>query len=192
MTVSREESRFQFSPVRDAVAIRYLPGLVFAPTALVTGRAEVGVLRYAPKDPLVRPFTGPVGTVDLGYVLLGVTRFGAQFSRDVVPSIDQLQTYFVQTAISGSVTHRISERWDAVASASRQRLAYHSLLTPAAPEAPGARLDFVSTYGGGIGFYFNRGLRLGTRVERVARDSPTPANRYDNFRVMGSFTYGFR
>lgn len=191
LTATKQEVRYKFSPKRDNATARLLPGIEFSPTALISGRADVGFLSFSPKDPEIRTFKGLVMHGDLGYVMFGVTRFGVQMSRDVTPSINKDETYFVQTGVGASVTHRISERWDAGAGGNRQRLGYGAgRLLPDGSSSN--RPDFVSTYYANVGFYFARGLRLGVRAESVRRDSVLPISNYKNRRLTSSFTYGFR
>lgn len=190
-TVLEQDSQFQFSPDRDSHSLRIVPGVVFAPFALITGRAEVGFLRLTPRDTRIRRFNGPVAQVDLGYVLMGATRFGVQVSRDVLPSVDRVENYFVQMGVAATVTHRISERWDALVGANQQRLDYGSNATAtAAATFTGA--DVVRTYNAGLGFYFSRGLRLGVRGEHASRESGRPNGDYQNVRLMTSINYTFR
>lgn len=191
LTVLEQDSTFQFSPDRNSHSLRVVPGVVFAPFALITGRAEVGMLRYTPLDTRIRGFSGPVANVDLGYVLLGATRFSVQASRDVVPSVDRVADYFIQMGIAATVTHRISERWDALAGTNRLRLDYgNNATTVAAATATGA--DIVRSYNAGLGFYFSRGLRVGVRGEHVSRESGNPNFNYQNVRLMTTLNFTFR
>ena len=188
-TVAQDESNFEFSPDRDSRSVRVLPGVTLAPFALITGRAEVGWLWFKPVDPIIRPFSGLTARVDIGYVLLGNTRFGLQGSREAMPSIDLISTYFVNTGLTLSITHRFSDRWDGVVSAGSQSLAPGGLvLTESAPDTT----DVIETYAAGLGFYFNRGFRLGLRGELTRRFSDRPKSSFENLRLTGSFTYGFQ
>jgi hypothetical protein len=197
LTTIRQQARFGVS-TRDNETVQVLPALLFAPFALINGRAEVGFLSFTPHDPTVPAFKGAVAHTDLGYVLHGVTRFGVQVMRDVIPAPDVKENYTVQTAVTGSITHRISERWDVAGTAARMHLGHGGSGVTLAPgtnadELAGAPTVNVSadmvvhTYTGTLGFYFNRGVRVGCRVEYVTRASALPINAYNNLRVMSFF-----
>ena len=54
------------------------------------------------------------------------------------------------------------------------------------------RVDTIKTFAAGIGFYFNRGLRLGLRAESINRTSALRLGRYDNLRLMSSINYSLK
>jgi hypothetical protein len=192
LTVLREEELFRFSPGRNTTSVRVVPGISFSSDAVITGQAEVGWLSFNPRDTTIRPFKGLVVRADLGYVLLGLTRFQLLVSRDVMPAIDSLEAYFIQNSVTGTITHRISERWDVNVSGSRLHLDFGNGRVLPATVIAIDRGDLIHTYGAGVGFYFNQGLRLGVRAESVSRDSVLPIGRYDNMRIMSSVNYGFK
>jgi hypothetical protein len=190
LTVSRQEERFRFSPRQNSRSVRVLPGLSLAADALLTGRAEVGWMVFEPQvSGVLRRFTGVVANVDVGYVFLGLTRLQFALNRDVTPSIDSLSSYALQTGITGTITHRVSERWDVNASARRVRMDFGQVSVRAGEAATIDRADTVLTYAGGIGFYFTQGLRIGFRTESIRRRSVEPRNRYDNLRILTSISY---
>ena len=49
-------------------------------------------------------YKGSIASVNLSYVLLGVTKFAVDSSRDVKYSYDVNQPYYVQTGVGGSVS----------------------------------------------------------------------------------------
>ncbi|MEO8074733.1 MAG: hypothetical protein ABI818_00290, partial [Acidobacteriota bacterium] len=102
-----------------------------------------------------------------------------------------VENYFVQTGVGGSVTHRISQRWDAQAGATGLRLDYgNNSATPDAATFSGP--EFVRTYNAGLGFYFSRGLRVGVRGEHASRASGRSNGDYQNVRFMTTMSYSFR
>lgn len=189
VTVSRREERFRFSPQQDSDSLRIVPGLAFAADAVVTGGVAVGWMSFTPKNDALRTFTGVVANVDVGYVFLGLTRLHLAVSRDVMPTIDMGSSYSLQTAFTGTITHRVTERWDVTASARRQRLDFGQFQLPIAGGEVVDRADTIDTFGGGVGFYFTQGLRLGVRAESINRQSVLPLGRYDNLRILGSISY---
>ncbi len=189
LSVSRQEERFRFSPQQNSESVRVVPGLAFAADAVITGRVEVGWLSFTPRSAALRPFTGVVSSVDLGYVFLGLTRLQLAVNRDVTPSIDSVASYALQTGVTGTLTHRVSERWDVNLSARRQRLDFGQVRLRSDTDEAVDRADTVDTYTAGIGFYFTQGLRLGVRAESISRKSVLPIGRYDNLRILSSISY---
>ena len=190
LTVRQEASRFEFSPLRDNTTLRVAPSLQFRPNALLSGSAEVGYLRLEPGDPTIRDFAGPVARVDLSYVLRGATQFSVQANRDLVPSAAEAETYFLQTGFGGSVTHRVTERWDVQAGATRLRLTYGSSGRAASTTIRPAE-TIASTMVGG-GFHFSKRLRVGFQGQFLLRDTGVIDRTYENTRLMGSLSYRFR
>ncbi len=192
LTAARQDEQFPYSPEQNSESFRVVPGVTFAADAVVTGSVDVGWLSFTPRNGTFGTFNGVVSSVDLGYVFLGVTRFQLMANRDVTPSIDRFSTYALQTNLRGTITHRVSEQWDVTASAAHTRLDF-TQLRDVLPDVGGEpvvdRADTVYTFSGGIGFYFNQGLRLGLKVESIRRESLRPIDRYDNLRVMGSISY---
>ncbi len=189
VSVARFDEEFRFRPQQNSRSVRVLPGVAFGADGIITGSAEVGWLNFSPENTALPNFSGLISNVGLAYVLRGVTRFQVGATRDVRPSIDVLSTYALQTGLRGNVTHRASEQWDINLSGSRQRLNFGAIAGVVDPSNPTNEPDTVSTYGAGLGFYFNQGLRLGVRAESVRRGSPRPLLNYDNLRVLGSVTY---
>jgi len=194
LTAARQQERFRFATQQNSDSFRIVPGITLATDAVITGRLEVGYMSFKPRGPSLRAFSGVVSNVDLGYVFLGLTRLQLGVNRDLMPSIDSITSYALQTAVTGTVTHRVTERWDVNASARRQRLDFGQVsvapvVEPDEPDGPRGRVDTIDTYGGGIGFYFNQGLRLGLRVESISRKSALRAGRYDNLRILSSISY---
>lgn len=192
LSVARQEERFRFSTDQNSQSIRVVPGISLASDAVVSGKVEVGWLSFNPRGATLQSFTGVVSSVDLGYVFLGLTRFQLAINRDVMPSIDSISAYALQTGITGTVTHRVSERWDVTASATHLRLDFGRVRALPDADLSLERADTVDTYAAGIGFYFNQGLRLGLRAESITRESVLRLGRYDNLRIMSSINYTLR
>lgn len=189
VNVARQEDRFRFTPAQNSSSLRVVPGVVFAADSVISGDLQVGWMSFEPESAALRPFTGVVASGSLGYVLLGLTRFQVSVNRDVTPSIDRDATYALQTGVTGTITHRVSERWDVNASASHLRMDFGEIAPLLPSDVAVDRVDTINSYGGGIGFYFTRGLRIGIRAESIQRDSVVSANRYDNLRILSSISY---
>jgi hypothetical protein len=193
LAAQRQRNRFELSPFRDADTLRVSPGVEFAPSALIRGRASVGVRVFNPDDTRVPDFTGIVASVDLGYTHRGVTQLGFRVDRDVAYSFSPDAPYSVQTSVNGSITRRLSGTWDITGSAGRQLLGYRQLegatvaslhLDPAVLAGAGSAL----VYGAGAGLRFGRGSRLAFNVEYSARPAGL-AGRYENLRYFTTVSY---
>ena len=191
--------KFEYDFVRNSAGFRLLPGVEFKPLALVNGTARVGYRRLNFDSPTVPDYSGVVASVNLGYTLMGVTRFGVQVDRDVQFSYEQREPYYIQTGLTGTITQRLSNTWDLQARAGNQQLAYRTALVigpappelPAEPAAKAGRVDNVVFYGGGAGYRLGPGLRLGVNVDYYTRRSDIEINQYPGLRIGSSVTYGF-
>lgn len=204
-----ERERFEFSPERDSNGFRLVPGVEFDPYALINGSARVGYRRLKMLTPGMPDYTGPVAAVDLGYRLLGVTRFAVTVKRDVDYSYEMFEPYYVITGVTGSVTQSVGGPWAAVARYGSQRLSYRrvaladmvgaglvgSSFVPGAIE-PGdtgaeGRTDKVVYYGGGISYKLGPTTRVGFNVDYYTRRSDRELRQYEGLRAGTSVTYGF-
>ena len=184
------QDRFTQDRLRNSNSIAVLPGFEMKPTALVSGSVLVGFRNFAPLDPTIPPYRGPVAAVSARYVL-GATRFGLKVGRDVAYSYQAEQPYYTMTDVGLDVTERITYAWDVVARASRQRLEYAVRQGLAAPTAP--QLDRIAQYGGGIGYRVGRTVRFGIDGHYFQRRSTNATLRdFEGFRVGASITYGLQ
>lgn len=181
---------FDYEKIRDSSGIRVLPGVEFKPLALISGSAKVGFRTLNFKNEAVPDYTGLVASVNLGYTLMGMTRFGVQFDRDVLYSYEQTQPYYVLTGITGTVTQGLSRSWDIQARAGNQQLAYRRLVSGTV-NLPDARVDHVVFYGGGVGYKLGTDVRLGFNLDYYTRQSERATSQYEGFRAGTSVTYGF-
>ena len=189
VTATREQSRFEFSPLRDSDSTAVSGGVTFDPFALIKGSARVGYRNFHPLSPGLPDFTGLTASGDLSYTLLGTTRFGVQFTRDVQYSYEINQPYYLQTGVGGSLTQQVAGPFDVMARAGAQRLAYRDRAGAFIPTAN--RIDHVRNFGGGIGYHFARDVRWGLNVDTYHRTSDLNARQYDALRYGTSVTYGF-
>lgn len=192
------QERFDFSPIRDSDGFRIVPGVEFAASALINGSAHVGFRRLSMKTAGMPDYTGPVASVDLGYTLMGVTRFGVKVSRDVEYSFDPNQPYYLLTGVTATVTQAVRGPWSVNARASVQRLAYQTVVQSglsgsgsSAPEGLAGRVDVVRAYGGGIGYKLGPSTFFSVNVEYVTRNSAVDLRQYRGLRIGSSVTYGF-
>lgn len=198
LAVESVHERFEFSPVRDSNGFRVLPGVEFDASALITGSAHVGYRHLTMLTAGMPDYTGPVASVDLGYVLMGITRFSVQMSRDVAYSYDPAEPFYLLTGVTGSVSQSVGGPWSVEARAGVQRLSYR-VIDQALATALGlgdvqglaGRVDTVRTYGGGIGYKLGPSTRLGFNVDYFTRRSALYSRQYRGLRAGSSVTYGF-
>jgi hypothetical protein len=187
--VSRTEDRFEFSSLRDSNSTTATFGATFDPVALIKGSATFGYRSFRPLSAGLEPFTGATAAVNLSYTLLDTARVAFQATRDVQYSYDVNQPYYVLAGLNFSVAQRLFGPVDVVARVGRQKLAYRDRADAAVEVAD--RVDYVRSYGGGVGYHLGKELRLGFNVDEYKRASDIAARRYDDLRIGSSLTYGF-
>jgi hypothetical protein len=181
------QDHFTLNPLRDSRSIKVMPGFEFKPSALISGRVFVGVRTFTPSDPSVPDYQGVVASVDAGYTL-GATRLGVKLSRDLVYSYEPTQPYYALTDFQGTLTERITQKWEVVGRGGWQRLGYQELRT-LAPTA--SHTDDIVQYGGGIGYLFGRTARVGFDAMYYQRYSTETALRgFNALRFGASVSYG--
>lgn len=198
LTAEALRDEFDSVPERNATGYRVLPGVEFSRFALISGGASVGFRRFEPESPLVPGYSGLAARVSLATVLRGNSRISAQVDRDVEYSYSVDRPYFLQTNVGVAVTHRLTPRWDVVASGFVQNLKYHGEIgTPVVPTTPDDAAEQPSGslrgagYSFGIGYHVGRGIRVALDGRRTERDSDSAARRYTGWQIGSSVTYGF-
>jgi len=181
-------ARFTYSRVRNSDAVRVMPGVEFNAFAIIQGSAYVGLRKLDMLGPGIPDYKGAVASVDLGYTLLGATRFAVQANRDVYYSFEPSWPYYVLTGFTGTVTQRLAGPFDAQARIGRQNLEYPRIGQSIFEIG---RTDTVRFFGGGVGYRFGRSARLGFNVDSYQRHSPVFTRAYKGLRVGSSLTYGF-
>ena len=192
LALETQQEKFEFSPIRDSSSIRIVPGVELKPFALISGSAHVGVRKLTMDAPSMPDYTGVVAAVNLGYTLLGATRFAVQVDRDVAYSYDVNEPYYLLTGYGASITQHVGGPWDVVGRAGIQRLAYQRA-TAANPGSgtESGRVDRVRSLGGGFGYKLGPTVRLGFNVDYYTRVSDRVTREYRGLRAGTSVTYGF-
>lgn len=185
----QEQDRFKYSPLRDSDSTRLSGSVSFDPHALLKGSASFGYRNFRPVDPSLAGFSGFIALGDLSYTLLGTTRFQVQFKRDVQYSYDINQPYYIETGINGSVAQQIFGPFDAIVRGGTANLAYQD--RTGASVAVANRVDYNHTYGGGVGYHFSTGLRVGFNIDYYHRITDVDSRRYSGLRYGMSATYDF-
>ncbi len=185
--VEQYRNRFPLEPERDADGVRVTSFVEFHPLAAVSGHAEFGTLKRTFVDGSAPPFQGRVSNVDLGYTMLGRTRFSVSAQRDVQYSYQADRRDYLQTGVELSVTHRLADSWDVRGAVGHFVLTYASVGPP--ETGTPADEETVLTYGVGVGRYI-AGMRVGFQVARQQRTQSGDRD-YERTRVLSSVSYGF-
>ncbi len=187
--VAREQQRFEFSPLRDADSTQVIGRISFDPAALIKGHASIGYRDFEPVDHSLPAYKGSVASADISYTLLGVTQFGLQATRDVQYSYEINQPYYLLTGVNGSIAQKIVGPFDVVGRAGIQQLDYRDRALADVPLS--ARIDYVHTYGAGVGYHLASDLRIGFNIDHADRTSGIAERRYKGLRYGTAVTYGF-
>jgi len=184
---SMSQDRFKFDPLRNSDSVAASGSLRFEPSALISGSAMIGYRDFKPLSPDVPSYRGSIVSVDLTYVLLGMSRFKFVANRDVQYSYDITQPYYLQTSLNGSVSQQIFGPVDVVLRGGVGRLEYRDRVGAAVAAAN--RTDRVETYGGGVGYHLGRDMRIGVNVDHNRRDSALDLRRYQGWLYGVAVTY---
>ena len=185
--MSRETERFEFEDLRNSDSFRVSSGFELGRFALIRGSAFLGFRSLKPAAGGVFPeFTGVTADVDVFYTAPTQTRLGAAVNRNIQYSYEDRTPYYVQTGWTATLTQRITGRWDVQLTGGRDRLAYQAII-----QAVDARTDFVSRFGGGIGYTFGEQMRMSFDVNSYHRSSEVPGREYGTIRAGVSVNYGY-
>jgi hypothetical protein len=189
MNVSRIEDRFEFSSLRDSNSTAATVSVAFDPLALIKGTATFGYRKFQPLSPGLAEYNGATAAVNVFYTLLGVTRFSVLATRDVQYSYDVNQPYYLLTGGELSIAQQIFGPFDVVGRVGQQKLAYSD--REGAQVQVSNRVDYVHTYGGGVGYHLGKDLRLGFNIDQSNRISDVSRRQYEDLKFGSSLTYGF-
>jgi hypothetical protein len=167
-----------------------MPGVEFKPRALISGSAYVGFQRLRPLNGSVPEFRGVTAALSLRYSLRSATAFTVTLDRGVQNSYEEINPYFVSTAVGALVRRQLKGPFDTTVGAQRYYYAYRSLLT-SLPNLEAPRVDLTYSYSADIGYRMGRKGRLGFGASYWTRDSNRQsAVAYQRFRIGSTFSYG--
>lgn len=186
VTGQLEQTRFTTARFRDTDSYLVSGAFSFDPEALLAGSATVAYRNLQARTEGTPDFRGVTASVSLTYTGLPTTRFGVGVSRDIAYSYEDQYAYYVDNAVSASVTQNVVGPVELVA---RGRLAWldYTGTTGGAPD----RQDRVSSYGGGVGIKLGEASRLGFEAAWIERRSEVLGRDYQGLRLFGSINYGF-
>jgi hypothetical protein len=177
---------YEFAIIKDQRRTHVSAGFEFAPDAVIRGRATFGYHALSVSDPTSVPFGGFTADVDLGYVLLGVTRFDLRFSRDTTYSVES--PYYLRTFVGLNVLQTFIGPVDLVGRVGLERMNYPGI--PALNVQP--RTDDSDIFGGGVVVRLTRTTRLTINYDTTTRRSPLESLGFDRQRLFTSIIVGFK
>ena len=190
--VDAAQDRFEFSPMRDADSTAIVPGVEFAPRALISGVARLGVKRFNPIHAALEPFSGVVAEAALSYTLQGATKFTFKADRDLTYSYERAQPYFVVDGYGVEVRRHLTGPIDVRGAFDRQRYSYRDLLLPGAAPLDLGRVDRTRTWSGAIGYRLGRSVHAGVGAAWRERASTSLRFRhYQGLRFTSTLDYEF-
>jgi hypothetical protein len=187
LEAGRDHDRFAFSRLRDSDSTRITGSVHLEPLALISGDASIGYRRFTPVSADVPPYRGSTAAVNLVYTLLGTTRLGFEAARDVQPSFEVNQPYYLETGATGSLQRRVYGPFDVLARIGGRRLAYRD--RTGVPVEISHRTDRVRTFGVGAGYRLGTDKRIGFTIDQQRRRSSVEGHQYAGVRIGMSLTY---
>ena len=186
LDVSREDDAFVYDSLRDSASTRILGGVTF--DTRLHGTASVGYRMFDPRDASVPGYEGLIALADVSFATAGSTRFGVHVGRDLQYSYDSQQPYYIQTGTTVSFTRELVGPVNGTLRVGAYQLSYRGLVGQPVQQD---RIDFVTTYGGGIGYRLAGGMRISFNVDNQQRNSNSPGYTYSGLRYGTAVTYGF-
>jgi len=187
LEIGRDADRFFFSSLRDADSTRIASVIAFQPAALVSGDAVVGFRSYQPLTREIPAFQGATTALNLSYRPLGTTRLSVAATRDVQPSFEINQPYYLESGVTFSAQQQVYGPFDMLGRIGGRRLAYRDRAGTAVDVSN--RADRVREIGVGAGYRLGTDKRIGLTIDHVRRTSSVDRNRYAGLRVGVSVMY---
>ena len=183
----QERDTFTLTPQRQMENVRVTTGFEFTPDAVIHGSAAVGYHRMTSRGDTGFPTSGLVTSVNLGYTLLGRTRFLGRVSRETTYSVLADEEYYLSTVTGFDVLHNLVGPLDIAFRVARERMDYS--ITPG---GAGGRLDRARSVAGGISFRVSETGRIGLELDVARRESTAGATaEFERRRMFTTMTYGF-
>jgi hypothetical protein len=188
-SVGRDE--FPLRPEAATDNIRGNVGVEFAPDAVIRGKASIGYHSLQPhyggvSNATMTPFDGLTSSTELGYTLLGVTRFAGRFSRDANYSISTSQPIYVSTAGGLDILQALFGPVDLTVRASREQLKYRETVLAI------GHTDFADALGGGLSIRIGSGAIVELLYDNIERRSTGGRQfEFNRRRIYTTVTCGF-
>jgi hypothetical protein len=179
VSVSTYRDRFLFASDRDGNGVRALIGGEFSPRALLSGRAEVGYLRYETLRSRAR-FGGPAYNLGLSFARTPVF-LDVSGRRSIEFSFDPGQGFYVSNGLDALSVFTAGAAWEAFGRASVRGL------SPRGPLATREPSRTIETFKAGLVRRFGLSTRVGADVERYVTGGP---GGFSGVRTTMFLTYG--
>lgn len=188
VAVTREEDRFDLSPLRNSKMLRITPTVSFAPTGLLSGSASVGYLKFDAADARVGDYGGLYAR---GSVAMSLERYHVEttFGRDVRYSYEVTTPTYITTHGRGTLRTELFGGLDVKLSAGRDNMHYQRRSDIEATEEDVPSRDIYDSYSFGLGWTFRK-IRFGVDGEFGQRKSAQAARSYQNNRIFGTISWG--
>lgn len=186
LVATREQQRFDHSPIKDADSLRIAPTVTFSPLGQITGTASVGFRRFNGIDPSLPDYSGFVSAGTIGLLLGGQYKLDTMFSRDVRYSYEEGLPYYILTGGRATLAIRTVGALDVRVTGGRESMDYRALGDVGTPGR-----DRLVIYGTGFGYRFAERIRLAIEAEFSHRTSEHDTSReYTNRRIMATLNWG--
>lgn len=186
LTTDVSHDRFRFAPARNTDIFRFLPGVEFAPRALISGSAQIGFKRFRTLSPALPNYSGLMAKLELGYTLLGSTRFVVATTRDVDYSYEQQQSFYIINSVGLSVRRQLFGGNDVIVAGETTRYSYQL----AAPSQITDPRETTDSYSFDLGHRLQNQARFGFGVAHIRRGSRFgPGRDYEGWTFGLSFLY---
>lgn len=186
VTVSRERSRFEFTPERNSESLRVMPSVTFSPLAILSGTASFGYRRFDGASAQVPDYRGFVSIVTLSTTVKERQHIDATFSRDLQYSYEEDVAEYIETGLTVGWNWQVAGPVDLRLSGGRSRLHYRS------PNLTGSNTDDTAhNYGFSAGWNLRNHLRAALNGDWRGRTSERSVDRtYDSRRIYATLTWG--
>lgn len=190
VVVSKEQQRFERSPLRDADSWRIAPTLTFSPLGLITGTASVGYRQFNGLDPQLPDYTGVVAAGSVGILFVGRYKLDTTFTRDVRYSYEEALPYYLVNGARATLAAQAIGLLELRLLGGRESMDYRAAGGAlGAASSPGS--DVLTSYGAGAGYRVGDRARLVVDVEFSHRASTRDVSReYANHRILASLIWG--
>jgi Putative beta-barrel porin 2 len=188
LAVSKEEDRFDGSPLRDSDSLRVAPTISFKPYGPFSGSATVGWRRFDAVDPSVADYSGLIAGGTIGVVIVDRYHVETTFGRDIRYSYERDTPIYVWISGRGTLRMDLLGGVDVKVVGGRDVMAYKTRLgaVPAPPR------DTHVLYGAGLGYNLRERIRIGIDAESSRRTSAFAPRGYRSNRVFASLAWGVR
>ncbi|MDQ3212051.1 MAG: outer membrane beta-barrel protein [Acidobacteriota bacterium] len=184
LVVTKEEQRFDRSPLRDSDSWRIAPTLTFSPLGLITGSASVGYRRFRGLDASLPSYSGLVSNGTIGILFVSRYKLDTVFTRDVRYSYEEALPYYLVTGIRATLAAQAVGMLELRVLGSRESMAYRG--TGAVPGR-----DRLKSYGAGVGYRVGDRARIVVDFEVFSRTSTLdPSREYRNPRIAAGLAWG--